>query len=54
MDTLLSKHWHYLPADEVLDLLESDREDGLDIFEIEHRQKRFRPNVITAKKGKGQ
>ncbi|HDH17143.1 MAG TPA: cation-transporting P-type ATPase [Gammaproteobacteria bacterium] len=53
MDTLLSKHWHHLPADEVLDLLESDRENGLDIFEVEHRQKRFGPNVITAKKGMG-
>lgn len=53
MDTLLSKHWHYLQKDEVLDLLESDRENGLDIFEVEHRQKRFGTNVITAKKGKG-
>ncbi|HDH11259.1 MAG TPA: HAD family hydrolase, partial [Nitrospirae bacterium] len=53
MDILLSKHWHHLPADEVLDFLESDREKGLDIFEVEHRQKRFGPNVITAKKGKG-
>ncbi len=53
MDILLSKHWHHLPADEVLDLLKSDREKGLDIFDVEHRQKRFGPNVITAKKGKG-
>ncbi|HDH52935.1 MAG TPA: cation-transporting P-type ATPase, partial [Nitrospirae bacterium] len=53
MDTLIERHWHHLPEDEVLDLLESDRENGLDIFEVEHRQKRFGPNVITAKKGKG-
>ena len=53
MDTLLDRHWHHLPEDEVLDLLESDRENGLDIFEAEHRRKRFGPNVITAKKGKG-
>ena len=53
MDTLLTKHWHHLPEDEVLDLLESDRENGLDIFEVEHRLERFGPNVITAKKGKG-
>jgi len=52
METLISKHWHHLPTDEVLDLLESDREKGLDLFEIENRQKRFGPNVITAKKGK--
>ncbi len=53
MDSLLSKHWHHLPADEVMDLLESDLEQGLDIFEVEHRHKLFGPNVITAKKGKG-
>lgn len=53
METLLSRHWHHLPTDEVLDLLECDREKGLDIFEVEHRQKRFGANVITAKKGKG-
>ena len=43
MDTLLDRHWHHLPEDEVLDLLESDRENGLDIFEAEHRRKRFGP-----------
>ncbi len=53
METLLGKHWHHLPADEVLDFLESNREKGLDIFEVEHRRKRFGSNVITAKKGKG-
>jgi cation-transporting P-type ATPase F len=53
METLIGKHWHHLPADEVIDLLESDQEKGLDLFEVEHRQKRFGPNVITGKKGKG-
>ncbi|MDA8086714.1 MAG: cation-transporting P-type ATPase [Nitrospiraceae bacterium] len=53
METLIDRHWHHLPADEVLDLLESDREKGLDIFEVENRQKIFGPNVITGKKGKG-
>lgn len=53
METLLEKHWHYLPVEEVLDILESDREKGLDIFEVEHRHKRFGLNVITSKKGKG-
>ncbi|GBE41106.1 putative cation-transporting ATPase F [bacterium BMS3Bbin09] len=53
METLIGKHWHYLPEDEVLDLLESDRETGLDLFEIEHRNKHFGPNLITVKKGMG-
>jgi Ca2+-transporting ATPase len=53
METIIGKHWHHLPADEILDLLESDREKGLDVFEVEHRQKQFGPNVITPKKGRG-
>ena len=53
METLIGKHWHHLPDDEVLDLLESDRKTGLDLFEIEHRTKHFGPNLITMRKGKG-
>lgn len=53
METLMGKHWHYLPADEVIDLLESNQEKGLDLFDIGNRQKHFGPNVITGKKGKG-
>jgi len=54
MDSLLGKHWHHLPADEVIDLLDSDKVKGLDLFEVEHRRKHFGPNAITGKKGKGQ
>ena len=53
MDTLISKHWHHLPADEVIDLLDSDKVKGLDLFEVENRRKHFGPNAITGKKGKG-
>ena len=52
MQTLLGKHWHHLPTTEVLELLESDEKQGLDIFEIEHRQDRFGSNVLTPKRGK--
>ncbi len=52
MNTLLGKHWHHLPANEVLDLLDSDIQHGLDIFEIKHRQERLGFNVLTPKKGK--
>ena len=51
MQTLLGKHWHHLPAQEVLELLESHPQQGLDIFEIKHRRERFGPNVLTPKKG---
>ena len=52
MDTLLSRHWHHLPHDEVATLLESDPAKGLDMFEVGHRQKHFGPNRLTLKKGK--
>ncbi len=52
MNTLLDKHWHHLPAQEVVDLLDTDIQLGLDIFEVKHRQQRFGLNVLTPKKGK--
>ena len=52
MQKLLGKHWHYLPLAEIVDLLESDLENGLDVFEVKHRQERFGPNVLTPRKGK--
>ncbi len=50
---LIARHWHHLPIDEVAELLESDRERGLDRFEVEHRLEAFGPNAITAQKGQG-
>ena len=52
MNTLLSKHWHHLPRDEIATLLESDAARGLDIFEVAHRQTHYGPNRLTLKKGK--
>ncbi|MGB5475335.1 MAG: cation-transporting P-type ATPase [Gammaproteobacteria bacterium] len=52
MDTLLSRHWHHLPRDEIATLLESDAAKGLDIFEVAHRQTHFGPNRLTLKKVK--
>lgn len=42
-----------MPSSEVLDLLESDQEKGLDIFEVKHRQERFGSNALTQRKGQG-
>lgn len=52
METLLSKHWHHLPSDEVAVLLESDDTKGLDRFEVTHRQQHFGSNQLTLKQGK--
>ncbi len=51
MNSLLGKHWHHLPVDEVIDLLDTNIQQGLDIFEVQHRQKRFGLNVLTSKGG---
>ena len=52
METLLGKHWHHVPPEQVAELLESNPTSGLDLFEIQHRQERFGPNVLSAKHGK--
>ncbi len=53
MQTLLEKHWHHLPQEEVLDLLDTDPDKGLDRFEAEDRQQNFGPNALTQRKGQG-
>ena len=53
METLIGKHWHHLPADEVIDLLDSDKEKGLDLFEVDNRQKQFGPMRSPGKREKG-
>ena len=53
MQTILGKHWHHLPREEIIGLLGSDIQRGLDIFEVKHRRQHFGPNVLTPKKGRG-
>ncbi|MEZ4601098.1 MAG: cation-transporting P-type ATPase [Syntrophotaleaceae bacterium] len=52
METLLSRHWHHLPPEEIVTLLDSDVEKGLDHFAVTHRQEHFGPNRITRQKRK--
>ena len=52
MQDLLQKHWHHLPASEVIDLLDTRGEGGLDQFEVAGRQERFGANALTPAKGK--
>ena len=52
MEKLLGKQWHHIPEKEVIELLDSDAQHGLDVFEIKHRQERFGRNLLTPKKGK--
>lgn len=50
METLLSRHWHHLPPEEIVTLLDSDSHIGLDTFSINHRQEHFGPNRLTRQK----
>ena len=53
MEKLMAKHWHHMPGEEVVDLLQTSPEGGLDEFEVKRRQEHFGPNVITGKGGRG-
>jgi cation-transporting ATPase F len=52
MKDLLERHWHHLPAEEVLEILDTDRDRGLDLFEIRHRRERMGSNRLTPRRGK--
>jgi cation-transporting ATPase F len=53
MESLLGHHWHHLPAEEVLDLLDSSQTHGLGQFEVQRRQAHFGPNVLSTKRARG-
>lgn len=53
MNELLGSNLHQLPAEEVLQLLGTDADKGLDILELQSRQARYGPNVIPAARGHG-
>ena len=52
LQNLLGRHWHHLPAGEVGQLLETNLETGLDLFEVKHRQEQFGPNQLTPRPGR--
>ncbi len=53
MDTLLERTWHHLDREAVLEILDSDATRGLRPVEVDARQGRFGPNVLTGKRGPG-
>lgn len=53
MESLICKHWHHCPAEEVVTLLTTDPSRGLSLFEVKHRLEHFGTNTVTAKKQKG-
>ena len=51
--TILARHWHHLPEEEVTELLETDPSSGLDTFDVQRRSEEFGPNTVTVKRGDG-
>ena len=51
-NSLLERHWHHLPANEVAELLDSDLAHGLNADEVRRRRESFGANLLTPKKGK--
>jgi cation-transporting P-type ATPase F len=50
-DSAPSTRWHHLEMTEVVQLLQTDCEHGLNTQEVAHRQKEYGPNIVTAKGG---
>ncbi len=51
-ENLLGRHWHHLPTGEVVQLLETNSESGLDRFALNSRQARFGPNQLAPREGR--
>lgn len=52
MDSLTDKIWHHLEALQVIRILESEPEKGLDSLEVTRRTQEFGPNALKPRKGK--
>lgn len=53
MNTTPQHPWHHLSISEVVNLLETQSEQGLHSLEAQRRQQHYGPNALTPKKGKG-
>ena len=53
MQPITGQHWHHLPDADVLALLETDQDQGLDSAVVRLRQQQFGANVLTQKRDKG-
>ncbi|RLA22684.1 MAG: cation-transporting P-type ATPase [Gammaproteobacteria bacterium] len=53
MTKLLHQHWQHLQESEVLDLIGTQPDSGLDDFEIQQRRQIYGANTLTVKKQKG-
>ncbi|MGD8688762.1 MAG: cation-transporting P-type ATPase, partial [Gammaproteobacteria bacterium] len=47
MRDVVGRHWHHLEEPEVLDLLDTRADQGLDLFEVGHRRATYGTNALT-------
>lgn len=52
LQSLLGRHWRHLPTSQVIQVLETNLEAGLDLFEVKHRQEHRGPKQLTPRKGR--
>jgi len=52
MESIVCKHWHHCPSEEVTVLLDTNPHKGLSLFEAKHRLEKFGANTVTAQKQK--
>jgi cation-transporting P-type ATPase F len=53
MDSLISRHWHELPQEEIIHIMETDPDKGLSGFVVKHRHEHFGLNVLSEGKQTG-
>ncbi len=53
MNDSTQKHWHHLPCEEMLELLATDAQTGLDQAAVEERQNLYGPNSLAKRPGQG-
>ena len=53
METLLERQWHHRPVEDLMDLIGSHPEDGLDLLEVQARREQFGLNRLTPRKTHG-
>ncbi len=52
MKTITTEHWHHLTKKQILDMLETNPDQGLHPLEVENRHTRYGSNTLTQKEGK--
>lgn len=50
MEVIVARNAHQIPEEELVELLGSQSEEGLDRFEVEARRQRIGPNILSERR----